>query len=74
MSDGETKQQLQQQRTDKMEAFLRENAEKDTPWEKVLEAIKKNFNPSDVVCLIDRLNPNALNLRLIYEGIKKHRY
>ena len=64
----------QKQRIDEMEAFLREHAAKGTPWEQVLDGIKSNFSPPDVACLIDRINPTALNLRIIYQGIRDKRF
>ena len=64
----------QKQRTDEMEALLRDHAGKRTPWKEVLNVVKSEFSDSDVACLIDRIQPTALNLRIIYEGMIADRY
>jgi hypothetical protein len=72
MMDKTTSQQ--KQRTDKMEALLRDHAGKRTSWKEVLNVVKSEFSDSDVACLIDRIQPTAHNLRIIYEGMITDRY
>ena len=57
-----------------MEALLRGHASKGTPWKEVLETVRSEFSDPDVACLIDRIHPTALNLRIIYEGMIGDRY
>lgn len=64
----------QKQRTDEIEAFLSDHAGKCTPWKEVLKVVKSDFSDPDVACLIDRIHPTALNLRIIYEGMITNRY
>lgn len=64
----------QKQRTDDMEALLRGHANKGTPWKDVLKVVKSDFSGPDVACLIDRIQPTALNLRIVYEGMIAHRF
>ncbi len=57
-----------------MEALLRDCASKGAPWKEVLETVQNDFSGSDVASLIDRINPLALNLRIIYERMIGDRY